>query len=65
MNKKAGFTLAELLVSMAIFVIIIGAIAALFGTSLKAMVYGKAQEVAYAEASLVMNDSEDNIALCG
>jgi prepilin-type N-terminal cleavage/methylation domain-containing protein len=56
MNKKAGFTLAELLVSMAIFVIIIGAIAALFGTSLKAMVYGKNQERAYAEARNVMND---------
>jgi type II secretory pathway pseudopilin PulG len=56
MKKRAGFTLAELLVSMAIFVLIIGAIAALFGTSLKAMVYGKNQERAYAEARNVMND---------
>ena len=56
MNKKAGFTLAELLVSMSIFVIIIGAIVALFGTSMKAMIYGKNQERAYAEARNVMND---------
>jgi|GEM_PF-3088974 len=56
MKKRAGFSLAELVVSMGIFVLIIGALVALFGTSIKAMVYGKAQEVAYAEASLVMND---------
>lgn len=56
MKKQAGFTLAELIVSMGIFVLIIGAIAALFGTSLKAMVYGKNQERAYAEARNVMND---------
>lgn len=56
MKKQAGFTLAELIVSMGIFVLIIGAVAALFGTSLKAMVYGKNQERAYAEARNVMND---------
>lgn len=56
MKKQAGFTLAELVVSMGIFVLIIGAIVVLFSTSLKAMILGKEQETAYAQARMVMND---------
>ena len=56
MKKQAGFSLAELVISMGIFVLIMGAIVALFSTSIKAMVYGRNQEAAYAEARAVMND---------
>lgn len=56
MKKQSGFSLAELVISMGIFVLIIGAIVALFATSIKAMVYGRNQEAAYAEARAVMND---------
>ena len=56
MRKQLGFTLTELLVSMAIFVLIIGAIVGLFGVSMRAFVSGHAQAGAYSEARDVMND---------
>lgn len=61
LKKTRGFTLIELVLGTAILMLIIGAIAMLFGTSMQAFVNGNDQATAYAEARAVMNDIKNTL----
>ena len=54
--KNKGFTLVELMVGMLITMVIMGALVALFSTSVKSQQSGFNQQEAYAQARAVMND---------
>ena len=56
MKKSSGFTLIELIVSIAIMAIIMGALVQLFGTSVKAEITGFNQQEMYAQARQVENE---------
>ena len=56
MKKQNGFTVAELVVSLAVMALILGGIVSIFGTSMRSLVMGHNQAEVYAEARDVMND---------
>lgn len=61
MKKSSGFTLIELIVSIAIMAIIMGALVQLFGTSVKAEITGFNQQEMYAQARQVENELKNTL----
>ena len=61
MKKRAGFTLVELIIAIAIMAIVFGGLVALFGRTSIASRTGLNQEKAYEEARLVMEQLKTSL----
>lgn len=56
MKKRAGFSLIELVITMALLGLVMGGLVSLFGGSVASLNAGTKQEVVYEEARLLMNE---------